>query len=84
MIISAKFKVMHVGYPVAGRKIREDEWKVYSVHKTGSAAVKAIRRAKAHLQPGQWDDHYMIVDEQGRDVTDEVYHAEEKAIGKKG
>ena len=67
----SKYIVQHTGYPVAGRSIRPDEWKVYSQHDTASAAAKAISRAQAHLDNGSWDDHYRIM-HNGRDVTSQV------------
>lgn len=60
--------VLHTGYPIAGRPIRDDEWKVYSKHKTFSAACKRIIKAMSHLSYGQWDDHYVITD--GKDKYD--------------
>jgi hypothetical protein len=66
-----KYIVQHVGYPVAGRSIRPDEWHVYSQHDTASAAAKAVSRARAHLDNGSWDDHYRIM-HNGRDITSQV------------
>lgn len=66
-----KYIVQHVGYPVAGRSIRPDEWKVYSQHDTASAAAKAISKARAHLDRNSWDDHYRIMHD-GHDVTGQV------------
>jgi len=55
-----QYTVEHIGYPVAGRPIRDEEWKIYSQHATLSAARKRIVKAVDHLSQGTWDDHYRI------------------------
>lgn len=55
------FIVQHLGYPTAGRAIRPDEWRTYSTHATESAAWKRVAKATAHLESGQWDDHYRVI-----------------------
>lgn len=54
------YKVQHLGYPTTNR-IREDQWKDLSFHTSRSAAFKAIQKNKEHLDSGQWDDHYRII-----------------------
>lgn len=60
------YKLMHTGYPVAGRAIESDEWKLYSKHATLTAAIKKMDKAQSHLERGQWDDHYIIISPDGR------------------
>jgi hypothetical protein len=60
-----KYTVQHLGYPTTTR-IEEGDWKSYSIHATESAAWKAVRKAKSHLQPGQWDDHYRVIAPDGQ------------------
>jgi len=55
------YTLMHVGYPVAGRPIREDEWKFLSVHASESAAWKRYEKHTAHLDGNSWDDHYKVI-----------------------
>ena len=69
-----KYTVQHVGYPVAGRPIRPDEWATLSTHKTESAAWKRIEKETAHLQYGQWDDHYRVLDPQGNLCNSDEYY----------
>ena len=71
----AKYTVMHVGYPVAGRPIREEEWKVFSTHKTESAAWKKVHGEREHLGPYQWDDHYRVIGPDGECNHYEFYYA---------
>lgn len=59
--MTTKYTLQHVGYPVAGRAIEKSEWKTYSEHASEDAAFKAMDKATAHLQPGQWDDHYRVI-----------------------
>lgn len=63
--MSKKFTVQHVGFPVAGRSIRDDEWKVYSTHTSANAALTAVDKAQEGLGSGEWNDHYRIVDPDG-------------------
>lgn len=76
--MAKKFYVQHVGYPVAGRAIWHDEWKLYSTHATESAAWKRVRKAQAHLQPGQWDDHYRVIGPDGRVCDYQRYLVEQE------
>jgi hypothetical protein len=62
-----KYTVLHTGYPVAGRPIQPEEWKVYSTHSSEAAAWKAVDKAKSHLEYGQWDDHYRVVSPDGQE-----------------
>jgi hypothetical protein len=66
---------MHTGYPVAGRPIRDEEWKLYSKHATLTAAIKRMNKACAHLEYGQWDDHYIILDADGKRLDHEIEEA---------
>lgn len=61
-----RYKLQHVGHPIAGRPIEESEWKDYSNHKTLSAAYKRYLKAIDHLDSGSWDDHYRFVDPSGK------------------
>jgi hypothetical protein len=71
------YTVQHVGYPVAGRPIRPDEWATLSTHKTESAAWKRVTRETSHLQSGQWDDHYRVFDPDGhRCYWDDYYESD--------
>ena len=72
-----KYTVQHVGYPVAGRPIRPDEWATYSTHETESAAWKSVTRATSHLDYGQWDDHYRVLDQDGKTCDRELFYAQE-------
>jgi hypothetical protein len=58
------YKLMHVGYPVSGRAIRTDEWKVLSVHASEGAAWKKFEKCTAHLGTS-WDDHYILLGPDG-------------------
>jgi hypothetical protein len=73
-----KYTVLHVGYPVAGRPIRDDEWKVYSAHKTESAAWKKIFNATSHLSHGSWDDHYRVIAPDGTNCELFIWLAKEE------
>lgn len=72
-----KYTVQHVGYPVAGRAIRPDEWTTYSTHQSESAAWKSVTRATAHLDYGQWDDHYRVIAPDGTTCARELFYAQE-------
>lgn len=74
------YTVMHVGYPVAGRPIRADEWKKYSTHQTESAAWKSVARATSHLDYGQWDDHYIVIDPDGNRCDRELYRVKSEYL----
>lgn len=58
------FILQHLGYPTT-KRIENEEWKKLSQHKTISAAYKAMDKRNKHLEPGQWDDHYRVVDKSG-------------------
>jgi hypothetical protein len=73
-----KYTVMHTGYPVAGRAIQPEEWKIYSVHKTKSAAWKKVVKAISHLGPGEWDDHYKVIGPDGQPCEYGEYLAEKE------
>ena len=62
-----KYTVMHTGKPFAGY-IPAGAWHKLSDHKTLSAAVKRIKREWSHLPPNTWDDHYKILDGEGKRV----------------
>lgn len=66
MTTSKKYIIQHTGYPVAGRAIQENEWKKLSSHPSATAAIRKIRKETAHLSPGSWDDHYRVIDPDGR------------------
>ena len=76
--MSKKYRLEHVGYPVAGRRIRGDEWGLLSLHTTPSAAWKAIKKHTSHLQPGSWDDHYRVIKPDGSEypISDLQYDVE--------
>lgn len=78
--MSKKFTVQHVGFPVAGRSISEDEWKVYSTHNTASAALKAVDKAQEGLEPGSWNDHYRILGPDGQAMN--IYNMRMERTGK--
>lgn len=59
--MAKKYILQHVGYPVAGRAIRKDEWKTHSLHTTENAAFLEMAAATSHLDYGQWDDHYRVI-----------------------
>lgn len=65
-----KYTIQHVGYPIAGRCVAPEEWKEYSKHNTLTVAIKRIYKATAHLQYGQWDDHYRIIAPDGHVCTE--------------
>lgn len=65
----AKYKLQHIGYPIAGRPIEESEWKDYSKHSTLKAAIKKMDKCTDHLQNNQWDDHYRFIDVSGIVLT---------------
>lgn len=58
--MAKKWIVQHTGFPTSG-PIREDQWATYSTHTSEDAAYKAIKAARAHLDYGQWDDHYRVI-----------------------
>jgi len=68
-----KFKVQHLGFPVANRVVDESEWKELSTHKTWTAAFKRINKERAHLQPGTWDDHYRVIAPDGSVVDKQLW-----------
>ena len=68
----AKYVLQHLGYPTTGI-IREDQWSTYSTHDTESAAFKQMEKATAHLQPGQWDDHYRVIGPDGQRCSYEQF-----------
>jgi hypothetical protein len=70
---SKMYIVQHTGYPVAGRAIQDHEWKTYSKHTSMSAAFRAIERARAHLSPDTWDDHYRVIGPDGNIVDRQEY-----------
>lgn len=74
--MSGKYTVQHVGYPVAGRPIRDDEWKNYSKHASLKAAYRAIDKATSHLDYGSWDDHYRVIAPDGSHPDRQAYLAE--------
>jgi len=71
----SKYVVLHTGYPVAGRPIREDEWKEYSTHATESAAWKRIDKDRDGLEPGSWNDHYRVIAPDGSKCDRDEYNA---------
>lgn len=73
----AKYTVQHIGYPTTSA-ISESAWKTYSTHETESAAWKAIDKATAHLQYGQWDDHYRVIAPDGSKCNRGEYNAEQE------
>jgi hypothetical protein len=70
--MSKKFVVQHVGYPTTG--VTPDMWKTYSEHLTESAAWKAVERATAHWEPGQWDDHYRVIAPDGTQCDRHMFY----------
>jgi len=54
------FMIEHIGYPVTN--ISGHTYKPYSYHTSKRAAYAAITRYNAHLDYGQWDDHYRVID----------------------
>lgn len=71
----SKYIVQHTGYPVGARAIRPDEWVKLSEHKTESAAWKRIEKETAHLDYGQWDDHYRVIAPDGSVCSRDQYYA---------
>ena len=69
------YTLQHLGYPTT-QAIRPDQWKTFSTHKTVSAAWKALKSATSHLSPGQWDDHYRVIDKNGNVQNYGEYAAE--------
>jgi len=59
-----KYILQHLGYPTTSR-IEDHQWKKLSVHTTASAAYKAMDKRNSHLEYGQWDDHYRVIDSAG-------------------
>ena len=56
-----KYQLQHTGYPVGAQAIQENEWSLLSTHSSESAAFQAMNKARAHLSPGTWDDHYRVI-----------------------
>lgn len=73
----AKWTVQHIGHPTSNA-IREDEWYEYSTHTSRDAAHKAIEKARAHLEYGQWDDHYRVVSPNGS-IDDHYWWRQEQS-----
>lgn len=61
------YTVLHLGYPTSGI-VPTDQLKVASRHASALAAARAVRRYQAHLQPGEWDDHYYITGPDGEAI----------------
>ena len=73
----SKYIVLHVGYPVAGRQIREDEWSELSRHASENAAWQAVNKDRTHLSDGQWDNHYRVVGPDGQLCDRELFYIKE-------
>lgn len=67
------YTVQHLGYPTT-EAIRPEQWKTYSTHKTESAAWKRIKKARAHLEYGSWDDHYRVIAPDGTECRYRPYN----------
>lgn len=67
------YTVQHVGYPTTN--VTPEMWKTYSTHATESAAWKRIQKATAHLDYGQWDDHYRVIDPDGNICSKDLFYA---------
>jgi len=62
-----KYTIQNIGHPTSSA-IREGEWKNKSKHASLWAAMRTIRKYTAHLDYGQWDDHYRIIAPDGHVV----------------
>lgn len=76
-----KWTVEHTGKPYADR-IPDEAWGLMSTHATLSAACKRMIRERAHCQPNTWDDHYRVLDPNGKVLTLDRFEEWRMAQGK--
>ena len=72
-----QWTVQNVGHPKT--TVQESDWKDLSYHASMKAAFRKIDKCKAHLDYGQWDDHYRILDQDGNPI--DMYKERCRIIG---